>query len=161
MPKFVEIPVFTVGELSEKARDKAHCDYLSCGFDFDYSDNISTIESFCDLFNVKLVGWEVCEYRYDYTADIPNQRNMTKKQALAMVNSWEISQGYFLASIACDAIKADWQNGDIKLAIGDALDGMFKAYQADLEYQQSIECFVESCESNEWTFLANGDLFHE
>ena len=77
-----------------------------------------------------------------------------------MVNSWEITQGYFLASIACDAIKEDWENGDIKLAIEDALESMFLACQRDLEYYESTECFVESCEANEWTFLENGELFH-
>lgn len=160
MPKLIEVPVFTIGELSEKARDKAHSDYLACGFDFDYSDNISTIKSFCDLFGVRLNDWEVCEYRYDYTVEIPNQRGITKKKAVGMVNSWETGQGYFLASIACDAIKNTWENGDIKRAIEEALDSMFKAYQSDLEYQESIECFVESCEANSWTFLESGELFN-
>ena len=160
MPKFVEVPVFTIGELSEKARDKAHSEYLSCGFDFVYSDNISTIKSFCDLFCVNLKDWSVDSCSYDYTVEIPNQRGITKKQAIAMVNSWETTQCYFLASVACDAIKEDWQNGDIKLAIESALDNMFQAYQNDLEYHYSVECFIESCESNSWTFLGSGELFN-
>lgn len=36
MPQLKQITVYTVGELSEKARDKAHCDFLSCcGTDLD------------------------------------------------------------------------------------------------------------------------------
>ena len=160
MPKMIEIPVYTIGELSEKAREVAHAEYLSDGFDFDYSDNIDTIKSFCDLFCVDLKSWSVDSCSYSYGATIPQQRLVTKKQAVAMVNSWEISQGYFLASIACDAIKEDWACGDIKLAIEDALDSMFKACQADIEYSESVEYFVESCEANEWTFLESGELFH-
>ena len=160
MPKIVEVPVFTIGELSEKSRDKAHSAYLSDSFDFDYSDNISTIKSFWDLFDIDLKNWSVDSCSYSYDATIPNQRNITKKQAIAMVNSWETSQGYFLASVACDAIKTDWENGDIKHAIEDALDNMFKACQSDIEYQESIECFVESCEANEYTFLESGELFN-
>ena len=160
MPKFVEVTVFTIGELSEKARDKAHSNYLACCFDFDYSDNISTIKSFCDLFYVTLFAWSVDTCSYSYDATIPNQRLITKKQAIAMVNKWEITQGYFLASVACDAIKEDWQHGDIKRTIEGALDNMFKACQLGIEYQESVECFVESCESNEWTFLESGELFN-
>ena len=157
MPKMIEIPVYTIGELSEKARDKAHSDYLSCG---DYSDNIDTIKSFCDLFDIDLQNWSVDSCSYSYDATIPQQRNITKRKALAMVNSWEITQGYFLASIACDAIKDTWENGDIKLAIEDALESMFLACQRELEYYESVECFVESCEANEWTFLESGELFY-
>ena len=160
MPKMIKVPVFTIGELSDKAKDKAHSDHLACCFDFDYSDNISTIKSFCDLFGIDLQNWSIDSCSYSYDATIPNQRNITKKQAIAMVNSWEITQGYFLASIACDAIKSDWQNGDIKLAIEDALDGMFLACQRDLEYYESVEYFVESCEANDWTFLESGELFN-
>ena len=160
MPKIVEIPVYTIGELSEKARDKAHSAYLSCSFDFDYSDNIDTIKSFCDLFCVDLKDWSVDSCSYGYTVKIPQQRNITKRKALAIVNSWETTQCYFLASVACDAIKSDWQNGDIKLAIESALDNMFLSCQRDLEYYESVEYFVESCETNNWTFLESGELFH-
>ena len=160
MPKMIEIPVYTVGELSEKARDKAHSEYLSCGFDFDHSDNISTIKSFCDLFDVTLYAWSVYSCSYSYDATITKQRNITKRKALAMVNSWEINQGYFLASVAYDAMKSEWQNGDIKQAIKKVLDSMFKAWQHDLEDCESVEYFVESCEANEWTFLESGELFY-
>ena len=160
MPKMIEIPVYTIGELSEKARDKAHSEYLSCSFDFDHSDNISTIKSFCDLFEVTLYAWSIDSCSYSYDATIPQHRYLTKRKAIAMVNSWETSQGYFLASIALDAIKEDWQHGDIKLAIEDALDSMFLACQRDLEYYESVEYFVESCDANEWTFLESGELFH-
>ena len=157
MPKMIEVPVFTIGELSEKARDKAHSEYLSCG---DYSDNIDTIKSFCDLFDIDLQNWSVDSYSYDYTVEIPKQRSITKRQALAMVNKWEITQGYFLASIACDAIKDCWQYGNIKQAIENALDNMFQACQHDIEYCESVEYFTESCDANEWTFLESGELFH-
>ena len=157
MPKMIEVPVFTIGELSEKARDKAHSEYLSCG---DYSDNIDTIKSFCDLFDVTIFAWSVDSCSYSYDATIPKQRGITKRKALAMVNSWEITQGYCLASIALDVIKEDWQNGDIKLAIENALDSMLNACQRDLEYYESVEYFIESCEANEWTFLENGELFN-
>ena len=160
MPKMIEVPVFTIGELSDNAKEKAHSDHLACGFDFDYSDNISTIKSFCDLFDATLDSWSVDSCSYSYDATIPQQRNITKRMAIAMVNSWEISQGYFLASVACDAIKEDWQHGDIKLAIEDALDRMFKACQSDIEYYESVEYFIESCDANEYTFLESGELFH-
>ena len=120
MPKLVEVPVFTIGELSEKARDKAHSDYLSCSFDFDHSDNISTVKSFCDLFDVTIFAWSVDSCSYSYDATIPQQRDITKRKALAMVNSWETAQCYFLASVACEAIKDTWEDGDIKRAIEDA-----------------------------------------
>ena len=113
-------------------------------FDFDYSDNISTIKSFCDLFDIDLQDWSNDTCSYSYAATIPQQRNITKKQAIAMVNDWETTQCYFLASIACDAIKNDWQNGNIKHAIENALDSMFLACQRDLEYYESVEYFVES-----------------
>ena len=160
MPKMIEIPVYKIGELSEKARDKAHSEYLSCSFDFDHSDNISTIKSFCDLFDTTLYAWSIDSCSYSYDATIPQQRNITKRKALAMVNSWEISQGYFLASVACDAIKDTWESGDIKRAIENALESMFKACQRDLEYYESVEYFIESCEANEYTFLESGELFN-
>ena len=159
MPKFVEVPVYTVGELSEKAKEKAYYAWYSIA-KYECTDNISTIESFCDLFRVRLINCEVCEYRYDYTVEIPQQRNITKRKALAMVNSWEITQGYFLACIALDAMKESWYCGSIKYAISNALESMFLAYQRDIEYQESVEYFVESCESNGWAFLENGELFN-
>ena len=134
MPKMIEIPVFTIGELSDNAREKAHSNYLAGSFDFDYSDNISTIKSFCDLFEVTLFAWSIDSCSYSYDATIPQQRDITKRKAIAMVNSWETSQGFWLAIIACDAMKSDWQHGDIKLAIENSLDCMFKACQRDLEY---------------------------
>ena len=160
MPKMIEIPVYTIGELSDKAKEKAHSEYLSCGFEYDHSDNISTIKSFCDLFSVDLKNWSIDSCSYSYDATIPQQRNITKRKALAMVNSWETTQCYFLASVACGAIKENWQHGDIKRAIEDALDNMFNACQRDLEYYESVEYFVESCEANEYTFLESGELFH-
>lgn len=160
MPKIVEVPVFTVGELSERSQYKAHSDYLAHCFDFDHSDNIDTIKSFCDLFCVDLKNWYVDSCSYGYTVEIPQQRNITKRKTIAMVSNWEITQGYCLASIALDVIKEDWQNGDIKLAIENALDSMFNACQRDLEYYESVEYFIESCEANEWTFLENGELFN-
>lgn len=156
MPKMIEVPVYKIGELSEKAREVAHAEYLSCG---DYSDNIDTIKSFCDLFDIDLQNWSVDSCGYSYDATIPQQRHITKKKAVAMVNSWEITQGYFLASVACDAIKEDWSNGDIKLAIENALESMFQACQRDIEYYESVEYFVETCEANGWTFLESGELF--
>ena len=160
MPKMIEVPVYTVGELSEKARDKAHSEYLSCSFDFDHSDNISTIKSFCDLFDVTIFAWSVDSCSYSYDATIPQQRDITKRKALAMVNSWETAQCYFLASVACEAIKDTWEDGDIKRAIEDALESMFQACQNDLEYYESVEYFVETCDANEYTFLESGDMFH-
>lgn len=160
MPKMIQVPVYTIGELSQKAKDKAHFAYLSCGFDFDCSDNIDTIKSFCDLFCVALIDWSVDSCSYSYDATIPQQRSITKKQAVAMVESWEISQGYFLASVALDAVKSNWQYGDIKQVIENALDNMFQSCQSNLEYYESVECFVETCEANEWAFLENGELFH-
>lgn len=160
MPKMIEIPVYTVLELSDKAKDKAYYDFLACGFDYDGADNISTIESFCDLFCVDLKNWSVDSCSYGYTVEIPQQRNITKRKALAMVNSWETSQGYFLASIACESIKAGWYRGDAKYAIRNCLDDMFQACQCDLEYYESVEYFVESCEANEWTFLESGEMFN-
>ena len=160
MAQVKQVNVFDITELSDKAKDKAF--YEWCGLSmYDGSDNIGTIESFCQLFNVNLKDWEVCEYRYGYTVDIPQQRNITKRKALAMVNQWEVNQGYFLASIACESIKSGWYKGDIKYTIRNCLDDMFKAYQDDMECYYSMESFIETCQCNDWLFHTDGRIFSE
>lgn len=161
MPKFVEVQVFAFGELSEKAKDKAHYEYLYHGFDYDESDNIETIKSFCKLFDIELQNWSIDSCNYYYDAKIPVQRGITKKQAIAMVNQWEISQGYCLAYSAVNAISDanNWRYGDLKYVIDQCLDAMFKACRDDYDYQSSIEYFAELCGANEWVFLESGEMF--
>lgn len=162
MPKSVEVLVYPFNELSDKAKDKAHYDHLSSGFEYAWSsESGDTIRSFCDLFNVDLKDSEVCSYRYGYTVEIPQQRGITKRKALSMVQDWANKDGYWLSSIACESIKSGWYHGDIKYSIRNCLDDMFKAYQDDLEHQESIEYFSELCDCNEWQFLENGEMFHE
>lgn len=160
MPEVKQVTVYSVTELSDKAKDKAFYKWCSLAM-YDGSDNIGTIESFCKVFNVKLVDWQVCEYRYGYNVEIPQQRGITKRKAFSMVNLLEHNQGYFLAGIACESIKSGWYRGDARYAIRNCLDDMFKAYQDDFEYYYSMESFIDMCEANDWQFLVNGDLFHE
>lgn len=161
MPKSIQVQVFAFSELSEKAKDKAHSDYLYHGFDFDEADNIGTIKSFCDLFDIELQNWSIDSCNYYYDAKIPNQRGITKKQAVAMVGSWEISQGYFLANVVTQAMSdaVNWRYGDLRYVIDNAIDAMFKSWRNDLEYYYSIEYFAELCECNEWVFLESGEMF--
>jgi len=161
MPKFVEVQVFAFSELSEKAKDKAHYEYLYHGFDFDEADNIGTIKSFCDLFDVRLIDWSIdcCHYYYD--AKIPNQRSVTKKQAIAMVEQWSDKIGYYLCYDAMQEMQNqdNWRHGDLKYVIDNAIDAMFKSWRNDLEYYHSIEYFAELCECNDWVFLESGEMF--
>ena len=151
MPKSIQVQVFAFSELGEKAKDKAHSDYLYHGFDYDESDNIGTIKSFCDLFNIEWQNWSIDSCNYYYDAKIPVQRGITKKQAVAMVEQWADKIGYCLCYDAMQAMSdADnWRYGDLKYVLDQCLDAMFKYCRDDYDYQSSIEYFAELCEANE------------
>lgn len=65
------LTTFAFSELSEKAKEKAHENYVySDSFWFYDNELRATLDRFCEIFNVKMKSWEYDAYNYYYDFDV-------------------------------------------------------------------------------------------
>lgn len=61
------INIYTIDELSDKAKDKAHRDWLSRGYGYDWTEESQqSLEIFGETFPITIKKWEVSTFCYSY-----------------------------------------------------------------------------------------------
>ena len=152
------ISIYNIHELSEKAQEEAHSDYLYLNNSFEYfwiDESIESVKAFCDLFSVRLTGWELSTYgRSGFSTDA-TQESFRGIKPKYIKNEWPT--GYALDDILVNAFHNNLgPQGNIKGAFFAALDAGLSNIVRDMEYQESFEYFLEMAEANEWEYLEDG-----
>ncbi len=159
--KTIKLNIYNIDELSDEAKEKAHQDYISSEY-FEYSwlnESIESVKAFCNAFNCDLIDYELSTYRQGYLkSNIDNEciRGITKKD-LPRLNAY--LSGYCLDSDLMYSFYENYQ-GDIIEAFNNALDDGLKAITKDMEYQESLEYFLDHAGVNNYKYLSDGSYYH-
>ena len=63
--KIKQIKIYTIDELSDEAKEKAHFDYLSSDIHYCWSENNkATLDAFCNIFPIKVTNWSYGDRNY-------------------------------------------------------------------------------------------------
>jgi hypothetical protein len=151
------ISIYAIGELSKKAQEKAHAEYLyhgGAGYAW-VDESIESVKAFCNLFGARLTDWELSTFRHSTLSTDATQENFRGIKPDDIQNKWPT--GYYLDDTLVSAFHDDARHhGDIKGAFFAALDAALSVIVADMEYQDSLEYFLEMAELNEWEYLEDG-----
>lgn len=79
--KKITVNLYEYNELSETAKQKAHDDYLSTGFDSASSyDFRTTLYKFCAAFGVNLIEWQVDEFNHSFRFSVNEPDKMDARR---------------------------------------------------------------------------------
>lgn len=172
------IEVFTIDELSEAAQEKAHADYLAQGGCFPYFDEWQdSLNAFCDIAPVEWLRFDIVMDHIDY-----NWKEDSDIAKLTGVRAWKwlLNNGWFdlaeknaqgdctLTGYCGDCDLFDPIHAlkdrpeyvpDLEQVFYDCLQSWAQAARRDMEACESFEYFLDMVESNEWEYLANGDMY--
>jgi len=180
MPKTIvtETTVYTLEELSESAKEKAHGDWLNCSdlwhWQGEWEDSLN---AFCAIAPVK---WS--EYNLDWGSISYRWKEDESLAELSGVRAWKwlLNNGWFdlaernargectLTGYCgdCDLFDPIHKVRDnpnkvpsLKQVFYECLQYWVYAARRDYEYCASMESFAETCEANEWLFTEGGK-FH-
>jgi len=157
----IQLNIFNIDELSDEAKEKAHQDYINSEY-FEYSwmdENIESVKAFCNAFNCDLVNYSISTYEAGYLkSNINNDciRGMKKKD---LPSKEAMPTGY---CIDADLMYSFYDNysGDIIEAFNNALNYGLKAIKADMEYQETLEYFLDYAGINNYKYLSDGSYYH-
>lgn len=142
-------------ELSDTAKERARAWWRE-HIDFDGSDELHSIQAFCEHFGVRLTHWSVGAYspiEYKHDASNENFRGLKLKD----FSHDHMPTGYYLDCDLWQTFYIAFKNtGDAKQAFDDALDAGFRGWRADMEYRLTDEAVDEDIEANEYEFDENG-----
>jgi hypothetical protein len=155
------VNIYNIHELDERAQEKAHSDYLNNGFEYFWLDESSdSIRAFCDMFGVELTDWALTTYGHSYLKTDATQetfRGMKPSDIPTLDSMEKWPTGYCLdATLNSEFVEYAAKHGDIKGAFFAALDAALSDIIRDMEYQESMEYFLEMAEANEWEYLEDG-----
>ena len=149
------LKVYNFDELQDEAKEKAREWWR--GFDnFAWDDeSIKSISAFVNHFGVKLDGYEVDAWRYDYRVNAENEHFRGMK--LADFKRDYMPTGYCLDCYIWEAFFDTFKaTGDAKQAFYAGLDAGFKGWRDDIAYQLSDEAVDETLIINDYEFLEDG-----
>jgi hypothetical protein len=155
------INIYNIHELSEKAQEKAHSDYLNNGFEYFWLDESSdSIRAFCDMFGVTLTDWALTTYGHSYLKTDATQETFrgVKPSDIPTLDAMEKwPTGYCMDETLFSAFhEYAAKHGDTKGAFDHAIDKALDMIIADMQYQESFEYFLDMAEANEWEYLEDG-----
>ena len=156
----IKLELYDISELSDKAKEKAHQNYISSEY-FEYfwiDESIKSVKAFCNAFNCDLVDYSLSTYGNSYlSTNINNDsiRGMTKND---LPDKDLMLTGYCLDSDLMYSFYKHYK-GDVIEAFNNALDDGLKAIINDMEYQESLEYFIEHSEANEYQYLVDGSFY--
>ncbi len=159
--KTIKLNIYNIDELSDEAKEKAHQDYISSEY-FEYSwlnESIESVKAFCNAFNCDLIDYELSTYTNGYlTSNIDNDciRGMKKNN---LPDKESMPTGYILDADLMYSFYENYQ-GDIIEAFNNALDDGLKAITKDMEYQESLEYFLDHAGVNNYKYLSDGSYYH-
>jgi len=156
------ISIYTIHELDEKAQKKAHYNYLSSGFEYFWLDeSLDSVKAFCDMFGVELTDYALTTYGHSYLKTDAEQETFrgVKPSDIATLDAtgknWPT--GYWMDDALFSAFhEYAAKHGDIKGAFDYTIDKALDLIVADMEFQESMEYFLEMAEANEWEYLGDG-----
>lgn len=153
-----KITAYTISELSDKAKENAHQQYMQQGFDYPWLDEgKNSIKAFCELFGVTVKDWSYGTYGYSFCNTDATNSNFRGVNKAFVKNLPEWLTGYCVDCDLLETFKAEFkETGDAKAAFLLAIDAAVKSIVADMEYNESLEAFIEMAEANEYYFLENG-----
>lgn len=158
----VEIQVFEFSELSEKAKEKALNDFCSQDSYPFYSDAQASLQSFCDLFYIKIKDYnygDCCRYNNWIKTDACNDSFRGLK--IRQFNFDQMPTGYFMDSVLLEKFKQEWiATSSALLAFREALRTFITTINKEVEDYFSAKSLEEMSKANNWTYLPNGKLFN-
>lgn len=147
--------VYKFNELSDTAKEKAR-QWWREHIDFDGTDELRSIQAFCEYFGVRLVNWSVGAYspiEYKHDASNENFRGLRLKD----FKRDHMPTGYYLDCDLWETFHTVFKNtGDAKQAFDDALDAGFRGWREDMEYRLTDAAVDEDLDVNEFEFDENG-----
>lgn len=156
----IKLNLYNIDELAKEAQEKAHQDYITSTY-FEYfwlDESIESVKAFCNAFNCDLVDYQLDSYGHSFLkANIDNDcvRGMKKKDLPAKDS--ELT-GYIIDFVMLESFHKHYKS-DIIEAFNIALDDGLKAIINDMEYQESMEYFIEHSEANEYQYTIDGGFY--
>lgn len=112
--------IYTLGELSETAQERAHSDYLSDGDHYGWAEeNIEVLKWFTERFPVRVKDWEY-GYQNSITWSFEHSDYDYDSDAIAALSGWR------LAKYVWNNYRADIYTGKYYSATGKQIDGRYK-----------------------------------
>lgn len=152
----IELKLYTIEELDEKAKERARNWWRSIGETSWHDESLESIKAFCEHFGVTLKTWEVGAYSSPYfSTDAENShfRGLKLSQFKPEYSPTGYCLDWPLWSVFFHSFK---RSGDAKAAFLEGLEEGFKCWVSDLEDQNSDEYIDELLQANEYTFTENG-----
>lgn len=153
------VNIYTIHELSEKAQEKAHYDYLSSGLDYFWMDEgLGSVRAFCDLFRIKVTDWsfDTCRRGDSYLLTDAEQAHFRGIKPIDILNKLPQHLHAIEEAMVQEFEDHAKRHGDIKGAFDAAIDQAKVWILNDMEYEESLEYFVDTAEANEWEYLEDG-----
>lgn len=149
--------VFQFEELSDSAKEKAR-NWGREAIDYDSTDELDSVNKFCDEFGVKLTNYSVGPYACpEYKTNADNSHFRGRK--LREFNRDAMPTGYYLD---CDLYQTFYdefkRTGDAKSAFDKALWAGFIAWRDEIEGQLSNDYIDDYLIANEYEFDKDGHL---
>lgn len=166
--------IYTIGELSKDAQERAHAQYLE-GIDYFWGDEWKeSMEEFCKLFPVKVTDYEIstgsptfahidltCSDEIaDFSGDALRVYLMQNFKETIEAKDGCPFTGYCgdesLLTPIRQFLKAKTRNDTMRELMQECLDTWAADWKADMENQESMEYFKEHAEANDYEFLRDG-----
>jgi hypothetical protein len=157
----VETKVYTIEELSPKARDKA-LDSLRASFDYPWhTENLEAVKAFCARWGIEVTKWEMGGYRptwFDTNASPAHFRGYTLAQARKILNTWPT--GFYLDDVMATAFVKHFEDtGNAYEAFFNAIHEAARDIERDIEACYEDEYLIEYAIGNEYEFTENGQYY--
>lgn len=158
MPKVIPVTVYEIHELSDEAQAHAHSEYLNDAQEYFIDEEIQRVKDFLKHCGNELTDYSLSPYSYSYmNTTIENEtiRNLSPKDVLTF------EEEMWIDGVMIKAFKKHLEMfpGDVRNALIGAVDVATNSIVGQMEYQDSLEYFIEACEANDYTFRKNGEMF--
>jgi hypothetical protein len=153
------IQLYTIGELGEKAKQKAISHFRETHQYFWFDEGMESLKTFTNHFGVSILDYEIgayCPFHYKTNDTNQNFRGLKLRGFQRDYAPTGYCLDYDVWMTFYDSFK---ESANAKLAFHEALYAGFKAIRDDMEWQLSDEYLFEHIEANEYEFLADG-TFH-
>lgn len=164
--KVVELPTFE--QLTDEEKEKALDNYRAQGHEYAWSgEAVDSFKAFCDNMPLTVQDWSVggrgegvfFSMDGDNIEELTGNRlhkYLTNNGYFDLVKECCCFTGYCMDDNIVDPIRQFQSKIDLNLTfkelMGDCFHAWIKAYNDDVEYQDSAECLSELFECNEYTF---------
>lgn len=177
------ITLYTVDELSEKAKDRAWLDWQGSDYYHASDDNRETLKAFCEDFGIALPSrWEYggggssISFPSDATDRIVGEPDCEELRGIRLWkylqnnrSRWDALRrcscpytGYYMdeeiRGPLLDFLKKPNQTQDLDQLIYECLQNWVQACDRDHEDYYSLESFEDTAKANEWTFRESGEF---